>query len=712
MKNYKTLFFIISIFIVSHSAHSQSGWFWLNPLPQGNSLNSIKFVNSQKGFAVGNVGTIMRTNNAGENWSVFNTGFTNDLYSLDFTDESTLYSCGSGGIILKTTNSGISWNRISSGTTDNLFFIFFSDINIGYICGQEGRILKTTDEGKSWINQNTGLLNTLKGIYFFDTEKGFVCGLGIIMKTTNGGNNWMVNNYSSNFNAITFINDQTGFVAGGLNFRELRKTTNGGTSWLFSSLPGSSNELSSIRFINAFTGFICGKNSTFFKTTNSGLNWVYNNTITDETYNLSSVYFSGSSVGYLAGTYGTIFKSTDTGNNWSFKEPQGELGAFGQISFPGQNTGYITGNSGSTIFKTTNEGLNWQNLFTPFSGIYNMYFINDNTGFVNPWPEIYKTVNGGISWSEISVPNDTANLGAQFINENTGFVITVPYKNTQQYYKTTNGGSSWIPHFFSPGYLGNIYFLNNLTGYLASLLIPDSTYGLFKSTDLGENWNYINNIDVGSGNALFYTMNYVNENLIFIFSKTPSNKYILHKTTDGGNNWIQTGEFSNYKIIKFKNPNTGYLIDYTNYIWKTTNQGKVWDSTKLSDGNIFDIEFTNDNTGYLTGSGGMIKKTTNGGVVAVQNISTSIPDEFILEQNYPNPFNPVTHLEFGISNWGFVTLKIYNILGKEIVTLINENKSAGTYSVEWNAADFPSGIYFYELKVNKFSQTRKMILLK
>ena len=99
-------------------------------------------------------------------------------------------------------------------------------------------------------------------------------------------------------------------------------------------------------------------------------------------------------------------------------------------------------------------------------------------------------------------------------------------------------------------------------------------------------------------------------------------------------------------------------------------------------------------------------------VLAVNNISSEIPDKFELSQNYPNPFNPVTNLEFGISNLGFVSLKVYDALGKEVKTLVNENMNPGRYKVDFNGSGLASGIYFYKLSIGGFSQTKSMILLK
>lgn len=98
-------------------------------------------------------------------------------------------------------------------------------------------------------------------------------------------------------------------------------------------------------------------------------------------------------------------------------------------------------------------------------------------------------------------------------------------------------------------------------------------------------------------------------------------------------------------------------------------------------------------------------------VVGVEDEPT-LPTEFALEQNYPNPFNPSTSIQYAISSRQFVSLKVYDILGNEIETLVNEIKPAGTYEVTWHAANLPSGVYFYQLKAGSFVETRKMLLLK
>lgn len=101
----------------------------------------------------------------------------------------------------------------------------------------------------------------------------------------------------------------------------------------------------------------------------------------------------------------------------------------------------------------------------------------------------------------------------------------------------------------------------------------------------------------------------------------------------------------------------------------------------------------------------------DGIAVGVEDEGT-LPTEFALEQNYPNPFNPNTVISYRLPVIGFVTLKVYDVLGNEVATLVNEEKQSGVYVVEFNAAALPSGVYFYQLKAGEFIQTRKMILIK
>ncbi len=96
----------------------------------------------------------------------------------------------------------------------------------------------------------------------------------------------------------------------------------------------------------------------------------------------------------------------------------------------------------------------------------------------------------------------------------------------------------------------------------------------------------------------------------------------------------------------------------------------------------------------------------------IGNIGNGIPAEYSLSQNYPNPFNPVTTINYSIPKSGFVSLKVFDLLGKEVATLVNGNAPAGNYSVEFHSGNLASGLYFYKMNSGNFSETKKLIITK
>ncbi|MBI2430337.1 MAG: T9SS type A sorting domain-containing protein [Ignavibacteriales bacterium] len=113
-----------------------------------------------------------------------------------------------------------------------------------------------------------------------------------------------------------------------------------------------------------------------------------------------------------------------------------------------------------------------------------------------------------------------------------------------------------------------------------------------------------------------------------------------------------------------------------------------------------------------TNSAGVWRRPLSEMITGVNDQTTSPPFQFVLEQNYPNPFNPSTKIRFAVPGLSFVLLKVYNLLGQEVATLVNEEKRAGSYEVQWNAIGFSSGIYFYKLRSGNFVETKRMLMIK
>jgi len=167
--------------------------------------------------------------------------------------------------------------------------------------------------------------------------------------------------------------------------------------------------------------------------------------------------------------------------------------------------------------------------------------------------------------------------------------------------------------------------------------------------------------------------------------------------------------------VKFENSLTGYCAGEDGKIGKSTNGGLNWlNANSISGTTINSIYFTDANTGYLCGDFGIIFKTTNGGMTFIKNQTTvSNSNDYQLFQNYPNPFNPNTNISYNINKTGDVKLVVYDLLGKEVETLVNAKQSSGEYTFDFIGKNLSSGVYLYSLFVNQnLVETKKLLLTK
>lgn len=168
--------------------------------------------------------------------------------------------------------------------------------------------------------------------------------------------------------------------------------------------------------------------------------------------------------------------------------------------------------------------------------------------------------------------------------------------------------------------------------------------------------------------------------------------YAVHKGLNSGSIWLR--QFNNGSLPAAFNLSTNMGNNFT----------PVRAGYRYSTDSCFTLGHGNSGVGvyaFMGCSGSLLNVGKN-----------EIPVEFKLSQNYPNPFNPTTKISFAIPVSGFVTLRVYDILGKEVATLINENMNAGNYIFEFNTDNLTSGVYFYKLETNNFNAIRKMVLLK
>ncbi len=158
--------------------------------------------------------------------------------------------------------------------------------------------------------------------------------------------------------------------------------------------------------------------------------------------------------------------------------------------------------------------------------------------------------------------------------------------------------------------------------------------------------------------------------------------------------------------------NNIYAVGQYGTILYTSDGGENWiEQDSGIEKSLNSIFFTNDMVGWAVGVGTCLS-TNNGGVTFIKEEIIDTPSKYLLAQNYPNPFNPTTRIEFSIPSESNVEVKVFNTLGMEVATLLNEHKQAGTHSVEFNATNLSSGIYFYKIVSGNYTDIKKMILLR
>jgi photosystem II stability/assembly factor-like uncharacterized protein len=382
------------------------------------------------------------------------------------------------------------------------------------------------------------------------------------------------------------------------------------------------------------------------------------------------------------------------------------------VCFVNDLTGWVVGYSGK-ILKTTNGGTNWISQSSPTSNpLLSVFFINSLKGWaVGGLGDIIATGNGGTNWMLQSTGSTSAFNSVFFITESIGWTVG----EFMVILKTTNGGINWTPLLSGSVPLNSVIFTDVNTGYIAG----NSGY-VMKSTNGGLNWTVQNSNVSYYLYSIHFPASGASLTGYTVGMGTPSPPIL--KSTDAGITWsIQSVPLGDaLTSVFFSDALNGWAGGYMGTIMHTSNGGITWPYQTSGTGNsIRSVYFVNSMTGWAVGDLGTILKTGNGGVSSINTISNTIPEKYSLFQNYPNPFNPTTIIRLQIADFrsqigkaNKTVLKVYDILGKEVQTLVDEVLQPGTYKVKFDGSSLPSGIYFYRLSAGEYMETKKFILMK
>jgi hypothetical protein len=347
------------------------------------------------------------------------------------------------------------------------------------------------------------------------------------------------------------------------------------------------------------------------------------------------------------------------------------------------------GFAGTGIYISTNNGLNWNQSSLNW-GTVSAFGINGNNIFAGMWQHIsrglYRSTDNGLSWSYAGFQSE--GILSLAVSGNNVFAGT----NGNGIYVSTNNGVNWTQT--SPGGLKVMVTNGNY-------LFGGASGGVYLSTNNGTNWMY-------SGVGRDVRSLAANGNNIF----AGTNGYGVYLSTNNGTNWSQTS-LNNRNVYALAVSGTNLFAGTYQYgVYYSGNNGTSWFQVNEGLGNlIVDALCIFDNYVFAASSSGVYRRPLSELVGIIQN-TNEIPGGFSLSQNYPNPFNPTTRIGFQISKSGFVIMKVYDVLGREISTLVYEQMQPGTYETDWDGSNYPSGVYYYKLVSGSFSDKKKMILLK
>ena len=362
---------------------------------------------------------------------------------------------------------------------------------------------------------------------------------------------------------------------------------------------------------------------------------------------------------------------------------------------------------------------------------------------------IYRSIDGGQSWVQANTGITDLSTWSAVVDPNSP---AIAYVGTQAsgVYRTTDYGGSWTQTAFNRHWV-----ISSAIDGAGHIFIATVDTGIHRSTDNGNTWQRVGDpFEIGSD---VYSIG-VNS-LGHIFAGTDAR---IFRSTDNGLTWIRsdsgvvvTGVIWSLAMNSagdvFAGDGGGFFVG-PGSVYRSSNNGNYWTQTPMtnrsvlslainSSGHIFAgtdsgvvISTNNGNSGTRINSGLTVLRvysiaidsagyafagTGGGGIFRSTQPTTSVlqsgnraPTSYVLHQNYPNPFNPRTTIGFDVPHTANIALKIFDLLGREIVTLMNQPLRPGEYKVEWDASNFPSGVYFYRVEAEDFVQTRRLIVLR
>jgi photosystem II stability/assembly factor-like uncharacterized protein len=627
----------------------------------------VFFIDSATGWIAGDNGLLLKTTNSGLNWSTQVSSTSQKLNSIRFLNTTTGVTCGTAGIVLKTTNGGASWQNISPQSNRELLDCDLKGNRIS-VTGEYATFLTAPLNGSVWtaIDQKFKTKSDVNGVYMHSDNTLFTCGGGgFIRKSADGGSSYTYpqNPMFGELYRIHFFNQQIGWAISRKTIAVIR-TSDGGNSW---HLPEGTTV-----------------NYNWYRTLQYGYNQTFGDAIsTFNPLNKKVIYTLAAN---------KLYRSPDIGETWTQISTLPYAALFSQyLAVSPLDTSKMIAllQSPTRLYYTSNYGVNWILTSVPNAAEVGIpiasHPLNPDTLYYGAYNSLYKSTNFGLNWFYVSpLPVNNNGVCDIEISCSNPDIILINTKHTAKVFRSINGGLTFTltnsdtgstQYGESPALCSNVFEPQTAYHLFYGTTASD---GIYKSTNFGINWTRVQAINYLW--SITYAADDPNVMVAGAWDAGPRPVYI---TQNGWQSYTETsmllGQYNGNEAI--------YAYDKGNILLQQT------------------IGIYKLNVTYIVPA------------IGIEPLSLEIPKDYSLVQNYPNPFNPVTKIRFQIpalveTTRRIVSLRIYDVVGKEIAVLVNEQLKPGIYEIDWNAENLPSGVYFYSLITNEFTQTKKMVVVK
>jgi len=657
-------------------------------------------------YAGTSLGGVLQSTNNDNDWNTVNHDLTNlCVRSLTIDNEGYIFA-GTGytnydGAIFRSIANPPCWVQLNIGFS-NLIYSLAVDSNGNIFAGSIPQgVSRSTDHGETWLQTNNGITNTLILSLAINSDGHIYAGTcGGLFISTDKGDNWFRLSNGLTDSIIACIAIKSNIYFAGTSTGIFRSTNNGDV-WV--QMTDISNKTISI---SKNGDIIAGTlDHGIFRSTDNGDSWSQINQGLADT-SICSLHINHNGTIYIGTVSGRICKSTDYGDTW-FQVNKGGLTnlSIWSLGTNSQNDIFV-GTQDGDAFRSTNNGESWieMKIDTSKPLVFSLSFDSLGNSFAGTRIGIFRSSDNGETWtfstdSSVNIPTRAFLICQQ----NNIFAAT-----TRGIFRSTNAGDSWTQ--VNNGITDTSIW--SLTKNRYGVIFAGANNGkIFRSIDFGDTWKQTK-FSIPGGTVFSLAAN--SYGYLFAGMVDPTGYRGCYISSDNGDNWEKTN-LPNYNVMSLNINSNDHIFAGTNYyVYQSTDNGQTWQSINkgLTDWSIRTMII--DKNGYLYAGtyGGGICRSTQSTVTSVMENRQYPRLGFTLEQNYPNPFNPSTAIRYQLPVYSFVTLKIYNLLGQEVATLVDEFQNVGYKSVEWHTNNIGSGVYFYKLTAGKIADVKKMILLR